>query len=123
MEKKQKAGPIALERPVWFFLLSVRVTGHTKQPRTAGSEAMVQAFVPGKNLERSLAVLDAYLLTEELERIDTVRAIRYDPNDDDADLPGDFFRKPLERAAATNECVLGAFFVSDDTATRRRDVH
>lgn len=123
MEKRRQAGTIAIERPVWFFLISVRVTGHTKQPWTAGSEATVQAFVPGRNLEHSLTVLDAYLSNEELERIDTLRAIRYEPDEEDADLPGDFFRKPLERAAATNECVLGAFFVSDDTATRREDVH
>ncbi|HEU4892550.1 MAG TPA: hypothetical protein VFT47_13430 [Vicinamibacterales bacterium] len=57
-------------------------------------------------------LLDAYLPTQELTRIDTLRAVRYDPADDDVELPGDFFRKPLERAAATNECVLGVFFVS-----------
>ena len=64
-------------------------------------------------------MLDAYLPTQELERIDTLRAVRYEPEDDDVEVPGEFFRRPLERAAATNECVLGVFFVSEDTATRR----
>jgi hypothetical protein len=85
----------------------------------AGSEATAQIFVPGRRLEDALVLLDAYLPTQELSRIDTLRASRYDPEDDDLELPGEFFRTPLERAARTNECVLGVFFVSDDTATRR----
>ena len=112
--------PLDLQRPVWFFLITVRVTGNTKQPWTAGSEATVQTFVPGRRLEEALILLDAYLETQELARIDTLRAIRYEPGDEDVELPGDFFRRPLTRAATTNECVLGAFFVSPDTATERR---
>jgi hypothetical protein len=108
-----------IQRPVWFFLVTVRVTGTTKHRWTAGSEATVQTFVPGRKLEDALILLDAYLPTQELERIDTLRAVRYEPEDDDVEVPGEFFRRPLERAAATNECVLGVFFVSDDTATRR----
>jgi hypothetical protein len=111
--------PFAIQRPVWFFLVIVRVTGRTHQQWTAGSEAAVQAFVPGRRLEDSLALLDAYLPTQELERIDTLRAVRYEPGEEDVELPGEFFRRPLERAAATNECVLGVFFVSDDTATKK----
>lgn len=117
MVKKPRPDALDLQRHVWFFLVTVRVTGQTKQPWTAGSEATVQAFVPGKQLEQALVLLDAYLPTHELTRTDTLRAVRYDPGDEDVELPGDFFRKPLERAAATNECVLGAFFVSDETAT------
>jgi len=119
MSNRRETETLRLERPVWFFLITVRVTGNARQPWTAGSEAMVQAFVPGRNLEQSLVLLDAYLSTQELARIDTLRAVRYDPEDDDIELPGDFFRNPLTRAAATNECVLGVFFVSDDTATPR----
>jgi hypothetical protein len=119
MAKKPQPQKTVIERPVWFFLVNVRVTGNTKQPWTAGSEATVQTFVPGRKLEDSLELLDAYLGTQELERIDTLRAVRYEPDDEDVELPGEFFRKPLERAAATNECVLGVFFVSDEMATRR----
>ena len=119
MSKNRPAETLKIQRPVWFVLITVRVTGNTKQPWTSGSEATVQTFVPGKNLEQSLILLDAYLSTQELERIDTLRALRYEPGDEDVELPGDFFRTPLKRAAATNECVLGTFFVSDDTATRR----
>ena len=108
-----------IQRPVWFFLVTVRVTGTTKHRWTAGSEATVQTFVPGRKLEDALILLDAYLPTQELERIDTLRAVRYEREDDDVEVPGEFFRRPLERAAATNECVLGVFFVSEDTATRR----
>ena len=103
---------LRLARSVWFFLLIVRVTGNARPNLPAGGEAAVQVFVPGRKLEEALVLLDAYLPTEGLTRSDTMRAIRYDPADDDAELPGDFFRKPLERAAATNECVLGVFFVS-----------
>jgi hypothetical protein len=119
MSKTPNPEKLRIQRPVWFFLVTVRVTGHTKQPWTMGSEAMVQTFVPGKSLENTLALLDAYLPTQELERIDTFRAVRYEPDDEDVELPGDFFRIPLERAAATNECVLGVFFVSEDTATSK----
>ncbi|HXW07933.1 MAG TPA: hypothetical protein VD833_22065 [Vicinamibacterales bacterium] len=110
---------LAIERPVWFFLVAVRVTGSTKQPWTAGSEAVIQTFVPGRKLEDSLTLLDAYLSTQELERIDTLRAVRYEPDEEDVELPGEFFQRPLEQAAATNECVLGVSFVSADTATFR----
>jgi hypothetical protein len=110
---------LEIERPVWFFLITVRVTGNTRQPWSSGSEATVQAFVPGRSLEQSLILLDAYLPTQELARTDTLRAVRYEPGEEDVELPGDFFRGPLHRAAATNECVLGVFFVSDDTATPR----
>jgi hypothetical protein len=115
-----KTATLGIQRPVWFFLVTVRVTGNTMQRWTAGSEATVQAFVPGKNLENALLLLDAYLSTQELERIDTLRAVRYEPYEENVELPGDFFRVPLERAAATNEVVLGVFFVSDDTATPRQ---
>ena len=119
MSKTPKVEKLGIQRPVWFFLVEVRVTGHTKQPWTMGSKALVQTFVPGKKLENALALLDAYLSTQELERIDTVRAVRYEPDEEEVELPGDFFRIPLERAAATNECVLGVFFVSEDNATRK----
>jgi hypothetical protein len=119
MSKSRTSETLRIQRPVWFVLITVRVTGNTKQPWTAGSEATVQTFVPGGNLELSLVLLDAFLSTQELERIDTLRAVRYEPGDEDVELPGEFFRTPLNRAAATNECVLGAFFVSDETATRR----
>ena len=105
---------LRLPRSVWFFLVTVRVTGNAGHPGPPGSEAVVQAFVPGRRLEDALMLLDAYLPTQDLTRIDTSRAVRYDPADDDVELPGDFFRKPLERAAATNECVLGVFFVSGE---------
>ena len=114
MPAKGGAEPLSLERSVWFFLITVRVIGNTRQGLAAGTEAVVQAFVPGRTLEDALILLDAYLPTQGLTRIDTSRAIRYDPADDDVELPGDYFRRPLERAAATNECVLGVFFVSQE---------
>lgn len=104
--------PLRIGRSVWFFLLTVRVTGNARPKLVAGDEAAVQVFVPGRKLEDALVLLDAYLPTQALTRLDTLRAIRYDPDDEDVELPGDFFRKPLERAAAANECVLGVFFVS-----------
>ena len=114
MPDKGNTDPLSLARSVWFFLITVRVTGSARQPWTAGSEAVVQAFVPGRTLEDALILLDAYLPTQELTRIDTSRAVRYDPADHDVELPGDYFRRPLERAAATSECVLGVFFVSQE---------
>jgi hypothetical protein len=114
MADKGHAEPLSLERSVWFFLITVRVTGNGRQPWTAGSEAVVQAFVPGRTLEDALTLVDTYLPTQDLMRIDLSRAVRYDPADNDVELPGDYFRRPLVRAAATNECVLGVFFVSQE---------
>ena len=37
---------------------------------------MVQCFVPGRKLEDSLLLLDEALHVQQLERIDTLRAIR-----------------------------------------------
>ena len=64
----------------------------------------------------ALLVLDAFLETKELTRLDTLRAIRYDPEDEEEDYPGDYFREPLELAAATNECALGVFIVDQQTS-------
>ena len=113
--KSREAAPPAIAQPVWFFLVKVVVTGNTKQPWKAGSEAVVQCFVPGTQLEAALVLLDAKLETEELRRIDTFRAVRYEPDEESSDIPGDYFREPLERAAAANECTLGVFFVSEDS--------
>lgn len=105
-----------LAQAVWFFLVKVIVTGHTKQPWKPGSEALVQCFVPGKRLETALVLLDQALEVEELKRVDTLRAVRYNPDDETPDIPGDYFREPLERAASSNECTIGIFIVSQDTA-------
>jgi hypothetical protein len=105
-----------IERPVWFFSVKVVVTGDSKQPWTKGSEALVQCFVPGARLEDSLVVLDGFLETQELRRLDVRHALRYDPNDEADEYPGDYFREPLEAAATGNECMLGLFVVADETA-------
>jgi hypothetical protein len=109
-------------RSVWFFLVEVEVTGDTLQPWTRGSTVMFQCFAPGRPLEDTLQLLDAFLETKELRRIDTCRAIRYDPTDEPAEYPGDYFRDPLEEAAAQNECVLGISIVSEESATWRDEV-
>jgi hypothetical protein len=107
---------LEIPQQVWFFLIKVVVTGHTKQPWKPGSEALVQCFVPGVQLEQALVLLDVALETEELRRVDTLRAVRYNPDDESPDIPGDYFREPLERAAVSNECTLGIFIVSQDSA-------
>jgi hypothetical protein len=116
-ESEWESPPVLeIEQPVWFFLIEVRVTGPSKQPWIAGSKALVQAFVPGTNLERSLAQLDAFLPSEELERIDTLRADRFEPHQEDPNIPGEYFLTPLQRAARNSEVVLGIFVVSKDSA-------
>ncbi len=107
---------LEVEQPVWFFLIEVRVTGPSKQPWVEGSKALVQAFVPGTNLERSLKQLDAFLPSEELERIDTLRADRFEPHQEDPNIPGEYFLTPLQQAARTGNVTLGVFVVSQDSA-------
>ncbi len=108
-----------IPRSVCFFLVETVVAGDTKQHLTRGSKATVQCFVPGVVLEASLVALDKFLATQELRRIDLSRAIRYDPDDEDEDYPGKYFRKPLEEASAGNRCVLGVFIVDEETSRWR----
>jgi hypothetical protein len=116
--KNQPPPPLRLDlgQSVWFFLIEVRVTGNSVQPWIEGSRAMVQAYVPCKDLERALRLLDSHLQTQELVRIDTVRANRHEPDDEYDELPESHIREPLERASRSNECQLGVFVVSRDTA-------
>jgi hypothetical protein len=107
---------IDLAQPVWFLLIEVEVTGNSVQPWIAGSRAMVQAYVPCKDLENAFRLLDAYLATQELVRIDTIRANRHEPDDEYDELPEAYIREPLEQASRSNECKLGVFVVSQDTA-------
>jgi hypothetical protein len=65
--------------------------------------------------------MDAFLETEELKRLDTLRAIRYDPDDEDEEYPGKYFREPLESAAARNECTLGVFVLANESSQWRED--
>jgi len=112
-----------IDRDVWFFLIEARVSGGNSRSLRAGSLTLVQCFVPGHRLEDCLAKLDAYLPCEHLSRIDTLRAIRYDANAEDEEYPGEFFRKPLEKAASRNECILGIFVTSDEVPSTGGDVH
>jgi len=112
-------GKYKIERSTWFFLLEVQVTGETKQPWTKGSRASVQCFVPGTKLEDALTVMDGFLESQELARLDVTRAIRYDPGAEATDSPGNHFQRPLERAAAENECILGVFVTDDETSALR----
>src|SRR5262249_29654761 len=113
---------LELEQPVWFFLIEVRVTGSSKQPWIEGSKALVQAFVPGRKLEHSLAQLDAFLPSQELQRIDTLRAARFEPHQEDPNIPGEYFLTPLRQAARTNEVTLGIFVISQDSAWSHQTV-
>ena len=112
-----------IDRDVWFFLIEARVSGGGSRSLRVGSLTLVQCFVPGHRLEDCLAKLDAYLPGEHLTRTDTLRAIRYDANAEDEEYPGEFFRKPLEKAASRNQCILGIFVTSDEVPSTGGDVH
>jgi hypothetical protein len=112
-----------IDRDVWFFLIEARVTSDSSRGLPAGSRTLVQCFVLGNRLEDCLAELDAYLPSQHLSRIDTLRAIRFDANADDEEYPGDFFRGPLEAAASRNQCVLGIFVTADSVGSTGEDVH
>jgi hypothetical protein len=113
---------IDLDQPVWFFLIEVRVTGNLVQPWIAGSTALVQAFVPCMAIESALCLLDEFLATQELVRVDTVRADRHSRDDEYDELPADYIREPLEHASRSNECKLGVFVVSRETAWPTREM-
>lgn len=111
-----------IAQAVWFLLLEVVVTGDSAVLRgRKGSRAMVQCFVPTFDLEDSLRLLDGFLKTQELRRCDVFRAIRYKPDGEEEEYPGDYFRKPLEKAANDNTCTLGVFIVSTNTFQWREE--
>lgn len=120
-KKKRPAPPLrlSLTTPTWFFLIKVRVIGDEVQPWIAGSEALVQAFSPVREIERALQLLDDYLPSQELLRIDTLQARRYDAEDEFDELPEDYMRTPLESASSTGQCQLGIFIITEDTAWPR----
>jgi len=103
-----------IDRDVWFFLIEAQVIGTGARALPPNARTLVQCFVPGRHLEACLATLDSYLPTENLRRIDIHRAIRFNADGEDEEYPGDFFRRPLEKAASTNRCVLGIFVTSDE---------
>lgn len=121
--KRKKPPPARLNliHPVWFMLIEVRVTGDTIQPWIAGSTALVQMFVPRHRLEDALDLLDEYLPTQELIRIDTRQAHRHHPDDEYDVRPETYISEPLEEASHTNECRIGVFFVSQETAWPREN--
>jgi hypothetical protein len=108
---------LEIERSVWFILIEFEVIGSIVQPWIQGSRGWVQTFVPAERLEEALERLDGYLPTQELRRVDTSRAIRYEPGEEDANIPGNYFIEPLQEAASTGECALGVFVVSEGSAT------
>ena len=112
-----------IDRDVWFFLIEARVIGTGARLLEAGSRTLVQCFVPGRRMEDCLAALDAFLPSEQLVRIDIHRASRFNADGEDEDYPGDFFRRPLEKAASENKCTLGAFITSDEVSPPPHDIH
>jgi hypothetical protein len=116
--KKPEPEPVHLHlpQPVWFILVEVQVTGNSIQPWIAGSKALVQTFVPAVRIEDALTRLDGFLPTQELVRLDTLRATRHDENEEWDVPPDNYYREPLEEAARMGDCRLGVFVVSQDTA-------
>jgi hypothetical protein len=112
-----------IDRDVWFFLIEARVTEKGARALPPDSRTLVQCFVPGRRLEDCLAALDTHLPSEQLQRTDILRASRFEADDEDEEYPGDFFRRPLEKAASTNRCVLGIFITSDEVSPSPSDIH
>jgi hypothetical protein len=123
-EEEEPVEILKIDRPVWFLLIKVKVIANTMQPWPwiAGSEAIVQMFVPTLALEDALAMLDTFLPSRELARMDTLRATRFEPGQEDPDIPGEYFLEPLQEAASSGECAIGIFIVSRDTAWSRDEV-
>jgi hypothetical protein len=110
-------------RDVWFFLIQAEVTGAKHPGLICGERVFVQCFSPGHRLESCLTALDQFLQTEDLRRIDTLRAVRYEADGQVEEYPGDFFRKPLEVSASTDRCTLGVFFASSESSPSPQSAH
>jgi hypothetical protein len=105
-----------MSRYVWMFLVKVKAL-QGGEVLTAGSEALLQVCIPGKQLESSLEHLHRYLASERYSRMDLSTARRYDLENDNEEFPADYLERDLRHAGRTDTPGTACVFTSKDSAT------
>jgi hypothetical protein len=105
---------------VWLILAKVHVLGRNRADLRAGSEALVQCFIPEIILEVALRECDRLLQREGMRRMDVLSCASFDTPEDEQGTPR-FVRTDLQQARETGEPLTGTFFTADDQAARPND--
>jgi hypothetical protein len=103
---------------VWLILAKVTVVGDNPANLTAGSEALVQCFVPLTALEAALLACDWVLQREGMRRLDVLKCVSFEEIDPEDEVP-DFVQRDVLRARSSGEALTGSFFTSHETASFR----
>ena len=101
---------------VWLILVKVTVVADNPTRLTAGSEALVQCFVPETRVEIALADCDRVLQKQGLRRTDVLKCISFEEIEPDDDVPG-FVKRDVLRARSSGQAFTGTFFTSPDSAS------
>ena len=102
---------------VWLILVKVTVVTDDNPPRlTAGSEALVQCFVPETVLEIALADCERVLERQGLRRTDVLKCVSFEEIEPDDDVPN-FVKRDVLRARSSGQAFTGTFFTSADSAS------
>jgi len=102
---------------VWLILVKVTVVTDDNPTRlTAGSEALVQCFVPETVLEIALADCERVLERQGLRRTDVLKCVSFEEIEPDDDVPN-FVKRDVLRARSSGQAFTGTFFTSADSAS------
>lgn len=101
---------------VWLILVKVSVVADNPIRLPAGSEALVQCFVPETVLEIALADCDRVLERQGLRRTDVLKCVSFEEIESDDDVPN-FVKRDVLRARSSGQAFTGTFFTSADSAS------
>jgi hypothetical protein len=100
---------------VWLILAKVSVVADNPTHLPAGSEALVQCFVPETVLEIALADCDRVLERQGLRRTDVLKCVSFEEIEADDDVPT-FVKRDVRRARTSGQAFTGTFFTSANPA-------
>ena len=104
---------------VWLILAKVTVVADNNIRLAAGSDALVQCFVPETVLEIALADCDRLLERRGLRRTDVLKCISFEAIDPDDDVPN-FVERDVLRARSTGEAITGTVFTCADSPSQHQ---
>jgi hypothetical protein len=107
---------------VWLILAKLTVVGSNPANLTNGSEALVQCFVPQTALETALSDCDELLQREGMRRVDVLKCVSFEDIDPEDEIP-DFVARNVRTSRESGKALIGATFISEDSASYRPRVH
>ena len=101
---------------VWLILVKVSVVADNLIRLPAGSEALVQCFVPETVLEIALTDCDSVLERQGLRRTDVLKCVSFEEIEPDDDVPN-FVKRDVLRARSSGQAFTGTFFTSANSVS------